>query len=151
MYQHLPDALYGHSNGRLKPTTITSCVLQPTYRYIDDFLSINNHNFHNYVYLTHPYELEIKDTTESDISVSYLDLLANINSNGRWQVYYMSNVMTLTLPLSSFLFYVGIHLYHFHLFMVCISPWIDTQFQSEANLTTNKNVDVIIFKILQSL
>jgi hypothetical protein len=38
-----------------------------TYRYIDDVLSINNHNFHNYVYLIYPEELEIKDTTESDI------------------------------------------------------------------------------------
>jgi hypothetical protein len=37
-----------------------------TFRYIDDVLSINNHNFHNYVHLIYPYELEIKDTTESD-------------------------------------------------------------------------------------
>jgi hypothetical protein len=32
-----------------------------TFRYIDDVLSINNHNFHNYVYLIYPDELEIKD------------------------------------------------------------------------------------------
>jgi hypothetical protein len=29
------------------------------------------------------YELEIKDITESDKSASYLDILLNINSNGR--------------------------------------------------------------------
>jgi hypothetical protein len=54
-----------------------------TFRYIDDVLSINNHNFHNYVYLIYPDELEIKDTTESDKSASYLDILLNIDSNGR--------------------------------------------------------------------
>jgi hypothetical protein len=45
-----------------------------TFRYIDDVLSINNHNFHNYVHLISG-ELEIKDTTESDKSASYLDIL----------------------------------------------------------------------------
>jgi hypothetical protein len=29
-----------------------------TFRYIDDVLSINNHNFHNYVHLIYPDELE---------------------------------------------------------------------------------------------
>jgi hypothetical protein len=46
-----------------------------TFRYIDDVLSINNHNFHNYVHLLYPDELEIKNTTESDKSASYLDIL----------------------------------------------------------------------------
>ena len=54
-----------------------------TFRYIDDVLSINNHNFHNYVHLIYPDELDIKDTTESDKSASYLDILLNIDSNGR--------------------------------------------------------------------
>jgi hypothetical protein len=33
-----------------------------TFRYIDDVLSINNHNFHSYVHLIYPDELKIKDT-----------------------------------------------------------------------------------------
>jgi hypothetical protein len=33
--------------------------------------------------LTYPNELEIKDSTESDKSASYLDILLNIDSNGR--------------------------------------------------------------------
>jgi hypothetical protein len=33
------------------------------YIYIDDVLSINIHNFHNYVHVIYPDELEIKDTT----------------------------------------------------------------------------------------
>ena len=42
-------------------------------------LSINNHNFHNYVHLIYPEELDIKDTTASDRSASYLDILLNID------------------------------------------------------------------------
>jgi hypothetical protein len=53
-----------------------------TFRYID-VLSINDHIFHNYVHLIYPDELEIKDTTASDKSTSYLDILLNIDSNGR--------------------------------------------------------------------
>jgi hypothetical protein len=54
-----------------------------TFTYIDDVLSINNHNFHNYVHLIYSDELKIKDTIESDKSASYLDILLNIDSNGR--------------------------------------------------------------------
>ena len=46
-----------------------------TYRYIDDVLSINNPDFENYLGQMYPPELKIKDTTESDTSASYLDLL----------------------------------------------------------------------------
>jgi hypothetical protein len=56
-----------------------------TFRYINDVLSIKNHNFHNYVKLINPDELEIKDTTKSDKSAAYLDncILHNIDSNGK--------------------------------------------------------------------
>jgi hypothetical protein len=54
-----------------------------TSKYINDVLSICNHNFHYYVHLIYPDELEIKDTTESDKSASYLDILLNTDSNGR--------------------------------------------------------------------
>jgi hypothetical protein len=54
-----------------------------TFRYIDDVLSINNQNFNNYVHMIYTDELEIKDTTESDKSASYLDILLNIDSNGK--------------------------------------------------------------------
>jgi hypothetical protein len=36
-----------------------------------------------YVHSIYPNELEVKDTTESDISASYLDTLLIIDSNGR--------------------------------------------------------------------
>ena len=54
-----------------------------TYRYIDDVLSINNPDFENYLGQMYPAELEIKDTTESNTSASYLDLLLSIESHGQ--------------------------------------------------------------------
>jgi hypothetical protein len=93
------------------------------YMYMDDVLSINNHNFHNYVHLIYSDELEIKNTTDSDNSASYLDILLNIDSNGRLTTsrYDKRNDFNdLTLQSSTFLFYVVP--YHFHLLMMCISP-----------------------------
>ena len=54
-----------------------------TYRYIDDVLSINNPEFENYLCQMYPVELEIKDTTESNTSASYLDLLLSIGRDGQ--------------------------------------------------------------------
>ena len=54
-----------------------------TYRYIDDVLSINNPDIDNYLGQMYPAELEIKDTTESNTSASYLDLLLSIESDGQ--------------------------------------------------------------------
>ena len=54
-----------------------------TYRYIDDVLSINNPEVENYLGQMYPAELEIKDTTESTTSASYLDLLLSIGRDGQ--------------------------------------------------------------------
>ena len=54
-----------------------------TYRYIDDVLSINNPEFENYLGQMYPAELEIKDTTESTTSASYLDLLLSMGRDGQ--------------------------------------------------------------------
>ena len=51
-----------------------------TYRYID-VLSTNSPYFENYLGQMYPAELEIKDTTESNTSASYLDLLLSIASD----------------------------------------------------------------------
>ena len=54
-----------------------------TYRYIDDVLSINNPDFENYLGQMYPAELVIKNTTESNSSASYLDLLLSIGRDGQ--------------------------------------------------------------------
>ena len=53
-----------------------------TYRYIDDVLSINYSDFENCMGQKYPVELAIKDTTESNTSASYLDLLLSIRGGG---------------------------------------------------------------------
>ena len=57
-----------------------------TYRYIIDVLSINNPDFENYLGQMYPAELDIKDTTESNISSSYLDFLLSIESDGQLRI-----------------------------------------------------------------
>ena len=54
-----------------------------TYRYIEDVLSINNHDLENYLGQMYTPDLEIKDTTESNTSASYLDLLLSISRDGQ--------------------------------------------------------------------
>ena len=54
-----------------------------TYRYIDDISSINNPDFENYLGQMYPAELEIKNTTESNTSASYLVLLLSIRRDGQ--------------------------------------------------------------------
>jgi hypothetical protein len=83
---------------------------------------MNNNNFLNYVHLLYPDELEMKDTTESDKSASYLDILHNIDSNDR----HMQKRDAFDFSIVNFPFYEVI--YHFHLLMVFTSAsWFDTQ------------------------
>ena len=54
-----------------------------TFRYIDDVLSLINSKFGDYVDRIYPIELEIKDTTDTVKSASYLDLHLEIDNEGR--------------------------------------------------------------------
>ena len=51
-----------------------------TFRYIDDVLSLNNDKFKDFLHLIYPNELEIKDTTDTMKSASYLDLFLEIDN-----------------------------------------------------------------------
>jgi hypothetical protein len=53
-----------------------------TFRYIDDVLLLNNSRFGDYVHRIYPIELEIKDTTDTYGSASYLDIHLEIVSEG---------------------------------------------------------------------
>ena len=57
-----------------------------TYRYIDDVLSLNNPKFSDYLGVIYPSELDIKDTTESSCSASYLDLLLEYDTEEKLQL-----------------------------------------------------------------
>jgi hypothetical protein len=54
-----------------------------TFRYIDDVLSINNSRLSHFVDRIYPIELEIKDSTDTDRSASYIDLCLEIDKEGR--------------------------------------------------------------------
>ncbi len=51
-----------------------------TFRYIDDLISINYKHFNTHISDIYPPELELKETTESTTTVSYHDLLVDIDS-----------------------------------------------------------------------
>ena len=54
-----------------------------TFRYIDNVLSLNNSRFGDIVDRIYPIDLEIKDTTETDRSASYLDIHLDIDNEER--------------------------------------------------------------------
>jgi hypothetical protein len=54
-----------------------------TFRYIDDVLSLNNSRFGDFVDRIYPIEFELKNTTDTDRSASYIDLHFEIDSRGR--------------------------------------------------------------------
>jgi hypothetical protein len=54
-----------------------------TFRHVDDILSLNNSRFGDFVDHIYPIEFEIKDTTDTYSSASYLDIHLEIGSEGR--------------------------------------------------------------------
>jgi hypothetical protein len=54
-----------------------------TYRYIDDVLSINNPRFAKCLPLIYPPELEVKETTDTASSASFLDLYLEFDDSGK--------------------------------------------------------------------
>ena len=54
-----------------------------TYRYIDDVLSINNSRFAEFLPLIYPPELEVKETTNTASSASFLDLYLEFDDSGQ--------------------------------------------------------------------
>lgn len=62
-------------SGVLEKNKALAVAFNSTFRYIDDVLFINNCYFHSYVNSIYPNELEIKDTTYSETTVSYLAIL----------------------------------------------------------------------------
>ena len=53
-----------------------------THRYIDDVLSLSNAKFEDYLHQIYPEELDIKNTTDTLESASYLDLYLQIDHRG---------------------------------------------------------------------
>jgi hypothetical protein len=54
-----------------------------TYRYIDDVLSINNSRFPEFLPLVYPPELEIKESTDTASSASFLDFYLQFDDSNQ--------------------------------------------------------------------
>ena len=83
-----------------------------TFRYIDDVLSLNNSRFGDFVDRRYPIELEIKITTDTDMSASYLDLYLEIDSEGRLRT---TKELISIFPLWIFHLYVATFQQHLHI------------------------------------
>ena len=75
-----------------------------TFRYKDDVLSLNKSKFGDYLERIYPIELEIKDTTDTIKSASYLDLNLEIDNEGRLKTKLYDKKDDLRLPLLPFRF-----------------------------------------------
>jgi hypothetical protein len=75
-----------------------------TFRYIDDVLSLNYSRFGDFVDRIYPIELEIKDTTETYMSASYLDLHLEVDSEGRLRTKLYDKRDDFNFPIVNFTF-----------------------------------------------
>ena len=64
-----------------KSTYFLAKMFNNTFRYIDDLMCLNNKHFSEFIDKIYPNELELKETTESQNSASYLDVMFNVQDN----------------------------------------------------------------------
>jgi hypothetical protein len=70
-----------------------------TYRYTDDVLSINNPRFAEFLPLIYPPELEIKETTDTASSASFLDLYLEFDDSGQFTTLHYTTLHYNTIPI----------------------------------------------------
>ena len=71
---------------------------------VDDVLSLNNSRFGDFADRIYPIELEIKDTTDTDKSASYLGLHLKIDSEGRLRTNLYDKRYDFNFPIVNFPF-----------------------------------------------
>jgi hypothetical protein len=79
LYSHEADFIQGFLTKNEKKVALS---FNFTFRYIDDVFSLHNSRFGDFFDRIYPIELEVKDTTITDRSASYLDLYLEIDSAG---------------------------------------------------------------------
>ena len=85
------------------------------FRNIDYILSLNNYRFGDFVDRIYPIELEIKDTTYTDRSASYLDL--HLHSEGRLTTKLYDKRDDFNFPIVNFPFHLYVATFQQHLHM----------------------------------
>ena len=69
---------YKYMRNLIKSNLMLAKKFGTTIRYIDDFLTLNNNIFHSAIVDIYPGELRLKKTTESSMTLSYLDIKIGI-------------------------------------------------------------------------
>ena len=93
------------NGGRLgKKKSKISSDLYFQLRYIDDVLSLNNSPFGNYLHIIYPNELEVKNTTDTQSSASYLDRHLEIDNRVRLKTNFYDKRDDFTFPIVNFPF-----------------------------------------------
>ena len=112
LYSHEADLIQGLLKKNEKKLTRSFYF---TFRYIDDVLSLNNSRFGDFVDRIYTIELEIKDTTDTDMFVSYLDLHLEIDSEGRLRTKLYDKRDDFNFPIVNFHLYVATFQQHLHM------------------------------------
>ena len=119
LYQYEADFIQGASQESEKRLARS---FNFTFRYIDDVLSLNNSRFGDFVDHIYLIELEIKDTTYTDRSASYLDLHLEIDSEGRLRTKLYDKRDDFNFPIVNFPFkYVATFQQHLHMEYISLS------------------------------
>ena len=79
-------------------------ILNSSFCYIDDVLSLNNSSFSDYLHRIYPNELKVKDTTDTLKSTSYLHLHLEIDNRGRLKTKLYDKRDDFTFPIANFPF-----------------------------------------------
>ena len=79
-------------------------ILNFTFRYIEDFLSLNNSKLGDFVDRIFPIEIEVKNTTDTDRSASYIDLHLDVDSKGRLRTNFYDKRDYFNFPIVNFTF-----------------------------------------------
>jgi len=87
---------------------------------MDDVLSLNNSRFVDFIYRIYSIELEIKDTTDTDRSASYLDLHLEIDSDGRLRTK-LYDKRNFNFPIVNFSF-IYIHFVYIYIYIYSNIP-----------------------------
>ena len=108
------------------------CPCTQSFRYIDDVLSLHNSRFGNYLHRIYPNELEVKDSTDTQMSASSLDLHLKIDNGERFKTKLYDKHDDFTFPIVNFPF-IGSNITASSVYGVCISQLIryfraDTQY-----------------------
>jgi len=103
LHAYEADFLQGFlkNKDRKLPQTFNS-----SFRYIDDVMSLNNSRIGHYllVHRIYPKELEVKDTTDTQMSASYLDLHLEIDNGRRLKTKLYDKHDDFTFPMINFPF-----------------------------------------------